>query len=210
LEITNSTQVALDYEVTRLGPSGVGRIELYLTTDEGRTWQHHHEDLRPKAGMPITVNLPGEGIYGLRLIATSGAGLGRKPPQPGDLPQMRVEVDTTPPVVKLSPPQPDPNRRDALLLTWSASDRKLAANPIWLEYAESSNGPWQLIVKELPNSGRYLWQLSPNQPFKVYLRAIAYDAAGNYGVDQTPEPVLIDLNEPEAQIKRLIKPGRMN
>jgi hypothetical protein len=199
--------VTFDYDVTGVGPSGVSRVELYLSTDEGHTWQHHHEDLHPQPGMPLTVNLPGEGVYGLRLVATSGAGLARKPPQPGDLPQMRVEVDTTPPVVKLFPPQPDPVRRDALQLTWSASDRKLAANPIWLEYAEGPNGPWQPIAKELPNTGRYLWQLAPNQPFfKVYLRVIAYDAAGNYGIDQSPEPVLIDMNEPEAQIKHIHKP----
>ncbi len=37
---------------------------------------------------------------------------------------------------------------------------------------------WQATAEE-PNSGRYLWQLSPNQPFRVYLRLIAFDAAGN-------------------------------
>jgi hypothetical protein len=210
VEITNSTQVGLDYVVTSVGPSGVGKVELYLTTDEGRTWKLHPETLHPEKGKPLTVNLPGEGVYGLRLVATSGFGRRRRPPQSGDLPQMRIEVDTTPPVVKLFPPQPDPNRPDALLLTWSVSERKLAANPIWLEYAESPTGPWQSIAKQLPNTGQYVWQLAPNPPAKVYLRAIAYDAAGNYGVDQLQQPFLIDLNEPEAQIKRIIKPGRRN
>jgi hypothetical protein len=206
LEITNSTQVTLDYEVTRLGPSGVGKLALYLTSDEGRTWQHHHEDLHPRAGTPITVNLPGEGVFGLRLVVTSGAGVARKPPQPGDAPQMRIEVDTTPPIVKLLPPQPDLNRRDALVLSWNASDRNLAPNPIWLQYSEGPDGPWQTIAKELPNSGRYVWQLSPSQPFRVYLRALAFDSAGNWGADRTADPVLIDMNEPEGQLKRVIKP----
>src|SRR5205807_6942581 len=130
-EIINSTQATIDYEVTRQGPSGVGKVEIYLTQDEGRSWRHCYEDLHPRS--PLTVNLPGEGVFGLRLVATSGAGLRKKPPQPGDLPQMRIEVDTTPPAVKLFPPQPDPNRRDALLLTWNASDRNLAANPVTLQ-----------------------------------------------------------------------------
>ena len=169
LDITNSTQVALDYVVTSVGPSGVGKVELYLTADEGRTWKLHPEDLHPEKGKPLTVNLPGEGVYGLRLVATSGFGRRRRPPQSGDLPQMRVEVDTTPPVIKLFPPQPDPTRQDALLLTWIASDRKLAANPIWLEYGESPTGPWQSIAKQLPNSGQYVWQLPPNPPAKAYL-----------------------------------------
>jgi hypothetical protein len=204
-EITNSTQVSLDYEVTRSGPSGVKKVEVYATTDEGRNWQHLHEEQRPRPGTPLSVNLPGEGIFGLRLVVTSGAGLAKKPPQPGDLPQMRIEVDLTPPAVKLFPPQPDPNRRDALLLTWNASDRNLAANPVTLQYAERPDGNWQTIAKELTNSGRYLWQLPPNAPYQVYLRLAVIDAAGNWGFDTTPEPVLLDPNEPEGQIKRIIK-----
>jgi hypothetical protein len=206
VEVTNSTQVTLDYEVTRQGPSGVSKVEVYMTGDEGRTWQRLCEDLHPRP--PMTVNLPGEGIFGLRLVVWSGAGLARRPPQPGDLPQMRIEVDTTSPVARLFPPQPDPTRRDALLLTWNASDRNLAANPITLQYAERPDGPWQTIAKELTNSGRYQWLLSPAGPFKVYLRMLVSDAAGNVGMDQTPEPVLIDLNEPEGQIKGIIKAVR--
>jgi hypothetical protein len=205
-EITNSTQVTLDYEVTHKGPSGVKKVELYLTADEGRTWQRYQEDR--SARPPMTVNLPGEGIYGLRLIITSGAGLARKAPQPGDLPQMRIEVDTTPPAVRLFPPQPDPTRPGTLLLTWNANDRNLAANPITLQYSERPDGPWQIIAKELTNSGRYPWLLPPNTPPRVYLKLVALDAAGNEGVDQTPEAVVIDPVEPEGQIKGIIKSVR--
>jgi hypothetical protein len=205
LEIINATQAAIDYEVTKLGPSGVGKVDLYLTRDEGRSWEHYAEDLHPRSGSPLTVNLPGEGVYGLRLVAASGAGLAKRAPQPGELPQTRIEVDTTAPVAKLNPPQPDLTCRDALLLTWNASDRNLAPNPITLQYAERPEGIWQTIAKELRNTGRYQWLLSQGIPYKVYLRLLVSDSAGNLGVDQTPEPVLIDLNEPETTIKR-IKP----
>ena len=203
LEITNSTQVTLDYEVTRQGPSGVSKVEVYLTGDEGRTWQRLCEDAHPRP--PLTVNLPGEGVFGLRLVVTSGAGIARRQPQAGDLPQMRIEVDTTPPAVRLFPPQPDPTRREALLLTWSASDRNLAANPITLLYAERPEGPWQTIAKELPNTGRYQWLLSANIPPRVYLRMLAMDAAGNQAVDQTQDAVLVDPTEPDGQIKGIIR-----
>jgi hypothetical protein len=156
----------------------------------------------------MTVNLPGEGLFGLRLVVTSGAGLARKAPQPGDPPQMRVEVDLTPPAVRLFPPQPDPTRRDALLLTWNASDRNLAPNPITLEYAERPEGPWLTIAKELTNTGRYQWLLPQNMPVRVYLHLLAVDTAGNKGMDQSPEPVLIDPSEPEGQIKGIIKAVR--
>jgi hypothetical protein len=201
-QITNSTQVTLDYEVSKVGPSGVGSVELYLTQDEGHTWQRYADD--PKLKPPMTVNLPGEGVFGLRLVVRSRAGLGQRPPQSGDLPQMRVEVDTTPPVAKLFPPQPDPRRRDALLLTWNASDHNLAPNPITLQWSERPDGPWQMIAADVTNSGRYTWTLSQTLPYRVYLRLLARDAAGNVGMDQTSEAVLIDLHEPEGQIKGII------
>jgi hypothetical protein len=198
LQITNSTQVTLDYEVTKVGPSGVGRVVLFLTKDEGRTWEAFAEDADLKP--PMTVNLPGEGVYGLRLVVSSRAGLGGRVPQAGDPPQMRVEVDTTPPVVKLFYPQPDTQRRDALLLTWNASDHNLAPNPITLQWAERPDGQWQNIATDLTNSGRYVWQVTANMPYRVFLRVVARDTAGNVAVDESPEPVLIDLHEPEGQL----------
>jgi hypothetical protein len=198
-QITNSTQVALDYKISNVGPSGVGSVELYLTPDEGRTWQRYasNEKLEP----PMTVNLPGEGVYGLRLVVGSRAGLGRRPPQSGDLPEMRIAVDITPPAVKLLSPQADPQRRDALVLTWTAKDNnELALNPVTLQWAERPDGTWKTIAADLSNSGRYTWLLSQNVPYRVYLRLSVKDTAGNIAVDETPDPVLIDLHEPEAHL----------
>ncbi len=61
-----------------------------------------------------------------------------------------------------------------------------------------------MIATELTNSGRYNWQLPSNVPFRVNLRLLVRDTAGNVGIDQTPEAVLIDLQEPEAQLKGII------
>lgn len=196
-QITNSTQITLDYRVDRVGPSGVGAVDLYLTKDEGRTWQRYAEDadLQP----PMVVDLPGEGIFGLRLVVTSKAGLGHRPPQSGDLPDMRVEVDMTAPVVKMYRPEPDPRRRDAIVLTWEASDHELAANPITLQWAERPDGAWNTIATDLTNSQRYVWPVPPNL-VRVYLRVVARDMAGNQGFDETADPILVDLHEPEAKI----------
>jgi len=198
LQITHSAQVTLHYKVDKVGPSGVGSVELYLTQDDGQTWQRFAED--PDCTPPMTVNLPGEGVYGLRLVVGSKAGLGRRPPRSGEPPQMRVEVDTTAPITKILYPQADPHRRDALIIGWSASDRNLAANPVTLEWAEGPDRPWQTIASELTNSGRYTWQLPQGLPYRVYLRVKVRDTAGNVGIDETPAPILVDLHEPEGQI----------
>ena len=197
-QIINSPQITLDYRVDRVGPSGVGAVDLYLTEDEGRTWRRYAEDtdLTP----PMVVNLPGEGVFGLRLVVTSKAGLGRRPPQEGDAPDMRVEVDTTVPIVKLFRPEPYKGRRDAIVLTWQASDdRNLATSPITLQWAERPDGEWKTIATDLTNSGRHVWTVGPNM-VRVYLRVVARDMAGNQGFDETADPILVDLTEPEAKI----------
>jgi hypothetical protein len=205
LELTNNPQVTLDYEVKKKGPSGVRSVELYLTDDDGRTWRPYVKNDNPALASTISATLPGEGVFGLRLVFTSGAGVKRKPPQPGDLAQMRIEVDTTPPVVKFLTPTSDPSRRDILVLNWTANDKNLASNPITLEWAEKSDGPWNMIASELPNAGRYNWHVSSTLPCQVYLRITARDSAGNVGTDEFSDPVLIDNYEPEGQLIGLAK-----
>jgi hypothetical protein len=67
-----------------------------MTRDDGRTWFKAAED--PDLQPPVQVEFPGEGVYGLTLVVRSRAGLGRQPPQPGEPPELRVEVDLTPPL----------------------------------------------------------------------------------------------------------------
>jgi hypothetical protein len=215
-QIINKKQVRLDFEVARYGPSGIGAVDVYLTTDDGRNWEKARPDKSlnlpipaPVQGGPmrgvVTVELAREAVtYGLYLVVKSGANLGKPAPHSGDLPQMRVEVDTTSPVAQLIKPQADLNRRDTLILTWTASDRNLAPNPITLEWAARSEGPWNLIGSEqMPNTGLYSWQVSGNVPPSVYLRMTVRDLAGNASVAQTSEPELVDLSEPVAQITGL-------
>ena len=167
--VINSTQISLDYRVDRGGPSGVGAVDLYLTEDDGRTWKKYdsNANLQP----PMVVNLPGEGTFGLRLVVTSKAGLGRRAPQDGEPPDMRVEVDLTLPVVKLFRPEADPHRRDAIVLRWQANDRDLAPSPITLQWAERPDGVVQTIATNLTNTGRYVWHVA--EPTKSGLRSIS-------------------------------------
>jgi hypothetical protein len=199
LHILNTKRFPLQYRVTQVGPSGLGKVELWMTRDDGRTWEKYGEDrqLTP----PMQVELREEGVYGFRLVLQSRAGLGKKPPASGDLPEIRVEVDTTPPTAQLFAPEVEPRTKNTLLLTWSASDRNLAANPITLQYsAELRDEAWQTIATDLPNTGRYTWELPANIPARVYLKLIVRDLAGNVAVAATSKPELIDLTEPEGQI----------
>ncbi len=205
LFITNNKQITLDYEVKR-GPSGVGKVDLWVTKDDGRTWEWYAENRELKP--PMVVDLPGEGVYGFCLIVQNRAGIGKKPPVSGDAPELRVEVDTTPPSAQLFAPQPDARQRDSVVLSWSATDRNLPANPITLQWAEQRDGPWTTIKAGLPNTGSFSWKLPENLPPQVFLQVTAVDSAGNMAVAATSQTVVLDLKEPEAHLTTVLNAVR--
>ena len=95
-------------------------------------------------------------------------------------------------------PSPTPGRNDCLVLTWKAEDRNLAANPVSLEWSANANGPWTFIGDlQLPNTGKYTWNVAASTPAKVYLKLTVRDTASNVAVAQTDQPVLIDLSLPD-------------
>jgi hypothetical protein len=210
LQIVNRAQVKLGFDVTRFGPSGLGGVDVFVTMNEGMTWDKlpgEHQVSLPLSpdskGMVrgnVTVTLAREGVtYGFYLVVKSRAGLGKSAPAPGTQPHMRIEMDTTPPEAKLFAPQPSPDRPESLVLTWEAKDRNLSANPVSLEWATKPEGPWSFIGdSQLPNTGKYIWNVPANFPPQVYLRLTVRDTAGNPAVARTDKPVLIDLSVPEA------------
>src|SRR5205085_891724 len=97
-QLINSKSLLLDFDVKGVGPSGVGAIELWYTRN-GQTWQKHNGPVPTQSPIPLDVSE--DGLYGFTVVASNGVGLGRTPPQPGDAPQIWIEVDTTRPEVKL-------------------------------------------------------------------------------------------------------------
>jgi hypothetical protein len=143
-------------------------------------------------------------VYGFYLVVRSGGGLGKPEPQSGELPQMRIEVDTKAPEAQLILPKADSTRRDVLILRWWARDNNLGPTPITLQWAERKAGSWETIGDaELQNCGQYAWKVPTNIPDRVFLRLIVRDMAGNVAIGETAEPILVDLNEPEVTSLRL-------
>lgn len=227
----NNRRVTLEYEVARYGPSGIGSVDLYITRDDGLTWQpiaaEHGTPLSTPADpkqpgnlrRTLSVNLTDDGAYGFYMVVKSGAGLGRGAPRAPEPPQIRVELDTLPPKSMLFKPEAQPGQRDALVISWQAADKNLAANPITIQWAEQKNGPWEFIGgPQLPNghhspkpdvdpraTGSYSWQPPANIPYKVYMRLTVRDAAGNVAVAETETPVDVDLTMPEYRLIGVVK-----
>jgi hypothetical protein len=212
VELVNKKQAKIDFQIGKYGASGLGAVDVYVTTDDGANWTLSPSDrnvtlpslTEMRGGTPVSgsvmVELQQEGVvHGYYIVVKSRAGRGIKPPESGTPPQVRIEMDITPPSVELYVPQPDASRRDNLLLTWRATDKNLANNCVTLEWAERKDGQWNVIgTPDMANSGQFSWQVPANAPPSVFLRLAARDTAGNVAVAQTQEPVLVDLSVPEA------------
>jgi hypothetical protein len=207
LQVVNRRQLKLGFDVSKVGRSGLGAVEVYVTEDDGQTWAKAAGAAEVSLPAPgdakqrgaVTVALAKDGVRcGYYLVVKSRAGLGKPAPQPGTPPQVRAELDTTLPEVKMYPPEADPGRPNIVVLCWEATDRNLAARPITLEWSQSASGPWSPIGEaDMPNAGKYSWQIDGKVPPQVYLKVTVRDAAGNSTVAQTEKPVPIDVKEPE-------------
>jgi len=198
--MVNSRLFELEYDVDSVGPSGIGRVELWGTRDGGQTWRSYTLDANRRG--PLLVNVEEEGIYGFRVVVSNGAGLGAKPPKSGDLPDLWIGVDLTKPTARIvSAQQGVDDEAGRLIISWQADDKWLAARPVSLSFSETPAGPWLPIASGLENTGRYAWPLDNRTPQKIYLRLEVRDEAGNLGVHETTEPATIDQSRPSVRIR---------
>jgi hypothetical protein len=203
----NSRLFELEYDVDSVGPSGIGKVELWGTRNGGKTWRRFPLDSSSRS--PLLVNVEEEGIYGFRVVVTNGAGIGGKPPVSGDLPDLWIGVDLTKPTARiLSARQGTDSEAGHLIITWQADDKMLAARPISLWFRADPTGSWLPIASGLENTGRYAWPIDSRTPAELYLRLEVRDEAGNMGVYETPETVSVDQSSPTIRVREIRPVGR--
>lgn len=228
-QVINYPRFNLGYDLEQRGPSGISRVDLWVTRNEGQTWQkwsqHDGKNGVVTVSLDARENAQLEGQYGFRLVPVSGAGLSEREPVAGDAPDMRVVLDITAPTIDLFAPGSDPNTPDTLLIQWKANDKNFGDDPIILEWSEAPTGPWKPVAsaggadpviqatamnapvaRRLANTGQYAWRIPAGVPARVYLKASARDAAGNVKEVVTRDPILVDLTKPRAKINGITPP----
>lgn len=224
IQAINYLRFDLAYQVEQQGPSGVSRVDLWVTRDDGQNWvkwsEHDGRAGAVRVALDAPANTAREGLYGFRLVPVSGAGLSDREPARGDAPELRVVVDLTPPRIEWYLPTADPHDPGVLVLQWRATDANFADDPITVEWSEKPTGPWVSVaagsgevlqanaaggpaVQRLPNSGRHAWRVPTGLPPRVYIRITARDAAGNVQTGVTGQ-TLIDLAKPRARINGIV------
>ena len=208
--LVGSPRFNMQYEVADAGPNGPATVELWVTQNGGRTWSPLAQD--PDRKPPFPVELGGEGVCGLKRVARSASKLGDSPPEPGEPPETLVEVDSTPPVVKLDRVQPG-SGGDAgrISIAWHAGDLHLGPRPVTIFVRPEGSPEWREIGPPVENTGRITWAVPATAPPRFHVRVQVADAAGHVGRDETPEgaPAVVDRARPRGRITRIepIGPG---
>ncbi len=205
VRMVNSRAFELEYEIESVGPSGIGKVELWGTRDGGKTWSIFGVDTDNRS--PLGVSVDGEGVYGFRMVVQSGSGIGGRPPAEGDLPEIWIGVDLTKPVGRITGAEVSPDGSE-LAIRWEASDEVPDPRPISLAFSAGAHGPWTPIASGLENTGSYRWRLDNRVPDRIYLRIEIRDEAGNLGVYETAEPVSLDRHRPEGHIRGVRSVGQ--
>jgi hypothetical protein len=203
--LTNSRRFSLDYDVQTVGPEGLAAVELWGTTDGGRTWMKWGTD--PDKASPFDVEVNHEAIYGFRIVIVGKNGLATSTPQSGDAADIWVTTDLTRPQAHLTGATYGQGAAAGKLdIRWEASDANLGSRPVTLAMADRPDGPFTPIAAGLPNTGQYYWEYDPRSPRQIYLRLEVRDEAGNIAIDQLTEPIRVEGLEPKGRIRNF-NPG---
>jgi hypothetical protein len=190
-QFVNNTKVFLDYQIENAGQSGVGKVEVWITRDRAKSWEKISEDTQRKS--PVEIQFPGDGLFGVTLVASNGRGLAGTPPAAGDTPDWWIEVDTTKPNAQISKIHSTTENGQAVVhIHWSVQDKNLADGPVELLYAATPQGPWLPIAKGLKAEGQHRWSPPVTIGAQAHLRLVAHDAAGNTAIVFSQEPVQFD------------------
>lgn len=179
-QIISTRRFRLSYDINAIDPSGVGRVDLWITEDQGRSWQLWGND--PDRTSPFPVEVKNEGLFGFRVVIHSRDGLTGEGPSSGDDADMWVRVDTQSPLAQItSVPYGRGKEVGRLVINYRVADPFLTLRPVRISYSRAPQGPWTIIEDNLRNEGRYLWKVDRAVPDRIFLRIEAMDQAGNTG-----------------------------
>ncbi|MBD3672232.1 MAG: hypothetical protein HUJ26_01785 [Planctomycetaceae bacterium] len=197
--IVRNTKFDIGYELDNVGASGISRVELFITQDDGAHWWRYGEDQDRRS--PFSVEVPIDGTYGFAIRVQSGAGLANDPPANGSAPDMNVIVDRIGPSAELLAVKPISGTEGSqLLIRWRIADKHPSAAPVALSYAVNQSGPWIPITGWQADEGEYAWKVKPGVPPQVFIKLDARDSAGNITSIMSQDPIAIDLAKPSARI----------
>lgn len=192
----------LDYDVEAVGPEGIAEVELWGTSDGGKTWVKWGTD--PDSTSPMEVEVSREAAYGFRVVVVGKNGLVGNRPNSGDEADIWIEIDATRPVARITAAAyGEGEHAGELDIRWDAQDEHLGPRPITLSFSDRADGRYTTIAAGLPNTGQYYWRFDPRSPRQIYLKLEARDEAGNVAADALADPINVEGLTPKGRIRSL-------
>ncbi|MSQ95828.1 MAG: hypothetical protein EXR98_14900 [Gemmataceae bacterium] len=160
--------------------AGVAQVRLYTSADQGRTWQFTAAAAPEEQHFRFTTLKDGFFWFTVQTVDRDG----KQFPASFDefKPNLKVIVDTVPPVVQA---QPLPPRNGEVGVAWTIRDENLdlaLPDSVRVEYRVVGGEAWLPVVVPLGGNQAY-WD--PKANGQVEVRVLARDRAGNVGEDKT-------------------------
>lgn len=191
-------KLSIQYAV-RDTTGGLQKVELFGTTDMGKTWHRWGDD--PDKKSPVVVSVPQDGVYGFAIVSTDRVGNRERPPENGMIPQIVVVVDTEKPTGTFTAPvtrQMMPE--DGIVLSWKTEDAHPAENPVKLEFSTNNGTSWKRLRGSYPATGAVRWKPAQANVSSYIFRLRVGDRANNENLISAPGMVLVDSIAPQAKI----------
>jgi hypothetical protein len=200
--LVGTSAFELAYDAGPLPADDIRAVELWGTSDGGRSWRQMAIDEDRRS--PVLVKVDAEGSYGFRLLLQRRSGPVEFPPAAGDTPELSVQVDFTEPWCQLTrADQLSGERSQELVICWEARDPHLAERPITLKFSRRPDGPFQTIVAGLENTGRYVWRMPAALPAEIFLRLEVRDRAENVGVFTADRPITPNVSRAQGRLREV-------
>lgn len=194
--ITMSKRVLIRRELDDGKGSGIERVDLYVTTDKGQSWQ--------KAGSfkgdEAIIYKAESGEVGLHLVAVDFAG--NSSPEPTAKTVHRLVVGDDKPIVELTVDELASTMRagQGVTIRWRGAGHDLAPKPVVVQYTTDGGINWMNLLKAAEISGSYQWTLPQVTSSHCAIRLALVDRQGRLTIERTPGEFTIDGSRPVTKI----------
>jgi len=183
----------------------VATAHLFVTSNGGATWQKAQELVPVPSEEPrFTFTASSDGVYGFASAVTFKDGHREPEPRPGQVPQLLIQIDTTPPTIDRFSARVESlvDGQLAVRFGWAVSDALPAEQPVSLDVS-SDGGATFAPLQRGPAQGNLTISIpAPTAGHKAAVRLRAADKAGNLSLSavsildapaaSTPAPVITD------------------
>lgn len=187
------------YSVKDLGGAGVSTVEIWASSDGGKTWKKFAED--PTLSGRAIVKVPADGTYDFVTVAVDKAGNRERLPDDKTSPAFRVVVDHTGPKVTARGPA-DGTLAQAgsnVEFTWKAEDPYLVDDSVELQMKLEPAQDWQTVATAIGIEGSKTIKMPQVREGRALFQIVARDRAGNVGAAAAGS-VIFDTLPPEGHI----------